>query len=221
MSELILGIDTIGRGGAVALADPAGVIGLQTHDPELGYAEELFGLFDRLLESTGRTKQDLTAIAVLSGPGSFTGLRIGVMTAKTLAFALHLPLLAAPTLDVVAASQGPGRRTAVADAGGGHVWAGEFEVGETVEAIGRVNRLMPGELGGELVSVPPLDIGTQVEGLAGHLALLAARARPPVVEVDPIALVPEYVSVSQAERTHGVDLSEELRRPIEPRGWDT
>ena len=127
MSELVLGIDTVGRGGAVALADASGVLGIRTHDPELGYAEELFGLFDALLADCGRTRPELTAVAVLSGPGSFTGLRIGVMTAKTIAFALDLPLLAAPTLDVLAASQGRGSRTAVVDAGGGHVWAAGFE----------------------------------------------------------------------------------------------
>ena len=44
MSGLVLGIDTIGRGGSVALADETGVIGMRTHDPELGYAEEIFGL---------------------------------------------------------------------------------------------------------------------------------------------------------------------------------
>ena len=124
----VLGIDTIGPGGAVALASPGEVLALRVHDPELGYAEELFGLFDGVLDESGRRRQDITAVAVLSGPGSFTGLRIGVMTAKTLAFGLGVPLLAAPTLEMVAAAAGPGLRTAAIDAGGGHVWAADFEV---------------------------------------------------------------------------------------------
>jgi tRNA threonylcarbamoyladenosine biosynthesis protein TsaB len=220
VSELVLGIDTIGRGGSVALADESGVIGIQTHDPELGYAEELFGLFDTLLRGCEYERRQLTAVAVLSGPGSFTGLRIGVMTAKTIAFGMGLPLLAAPTLHVVAAAAGPGRWIAAADAGGQMLWAASFEVDATgVHAQGKVRRLAPDEIEGEVVSAAPLRIGRQVDGLAGHLAALAARRHPPVSEVDPLALVPEYAAVSQAERVHGLDLSDELRRPIEPRGW--
>lgn len=222
MSELVLGIDTIGRGGAVSLANADGVLGLRVHDPALGYAEELFGLFDGLLQDCGRRREELTAIAVLSGPGSFTGLRIGVMTAKTLAFGLGLPLLAAPTLELVAAAAGPGAHTAVVDAGGGHVWAATFEVGpDSVTERAAMRRMRPEELTEDVVSVPPLALGTVIDGLAGSLAHLAARRMAPVAVVDPLALVPEYGAVSQAERVHGLDLSEELRRPIEPQGWDS
>lgn len=223
MSRLVLGIDTTGRGGAVALADDGAVLGLEVHDPALGYAEELFGLFDRLLERCRRNRHELDAIAVLTGPGSFTGLRIGVMTAKTLAFALRRPLLGAPTLELVAAAAGPGVHRAVSDAGGGHVWAQIVEVDTArVQARGPVQRLRPETLtdGPELVSAGPSAFGRSVGDLAGPLARLAAAGQAPVREVDPAALVPEYVSISQAERTHGVDLSAELRRPIEPQGWD-
>lgn len=221
MSELVLGIDTIGRGGAVALASPGEVLGLRVHDPELGYAEELFGLFDGVLTESERRREDITAVAVLSGPGSFTGLRIGVMTAKTLAFGLNVPLLAAPTLEMVAAAAGPGSRTAAIDAGGGHVWAADFEVTSGGAVPGTaLRRMLPEELQGDVVTVPPLGLGTVIEGLAGHLARFGARGDAPVQRVDPMALVPEYGAVSQAERVHGLDLSEQLRRPIEPRGWD-
>jgi tRNA threonylcarbamoyladenosine biosynthesis protein TsaB len=222
MSELVLGIDTIGRGGAVALATADEVLGLRAHDPELGYAEELFGLFDGVLADTGRRRDQLTAVAVLSGPGSFTGLRIGVMTAKTLSFALGVPLLAAPTLDLIAAAAGAGSWTAAIEAGGGHVWSARFEVvGEAVTPAAPTIRVRADELEGQIVVVPPLGVGRVIEGLAGHLARLAARGVAPVAEVDPIALVPDYGAISQAERVHGLDLSEEIQRPIEPRGWDS
>lgn len=222
MSRLVLGIDTVGRGGAVALATADATIAIHEHDPALGYAEELFGLFEKVLEEAGRRREEIDAVAVLSGPGSFTGLRIGVMTAKTLAFGLGVPLMAAPTLDLLAAAAGPGTRRAVIDAGGGHVWCQDFEVAlEEVRAVSALQRMRPEGIDGEAVCAPPLDVGRRIEHLAAHLARLAAAASPPVVEVEPFALVPEYGAVSQAERVHGLDLSEELRRPIEPRGWDS
>ncbi|RKZ17661.1 tRNA (adenosine(37)-N6)-threonylcarbamoyltransferase complex dimerization subunit type 1 TsaB [bacterium] len=221
---IALGIDTTGRGGAVALARADEVLGVQVHDPALGYAEELFGLLDELLERCALSRQQIDAVAVLSGPGSFTGLRIGVMTAKTLAFALDRPLLAAPTLDLIAAISGDGHKLALADAGGGHVWAREYQVGAgTVRALGEIVRAVPDELpsGPQRVSAAPLSLGTVIGDLAGPLARLTAAGSEPVHKADPLDLVPDYASLSQAERMHGLDLSEELRRPIKPRGWDT
>ena len=72
-----------------------------------------------------------------------------------------------------------------------------------------------------VVCAPPLDYGLRISDLAGPLALRAARRQAPLREADPGSLVPEYASISQAERTHGLDLSEELRRPIEPQGWES
>ena len=222
MSELVLGIDTTGRGGAVAVATPGGVVAVEVHDPELGYAEELFGLFDRLLDRCGRRRGELTAVAVLTGPGSFTGLRIGVMTAKTLAFSLRIPLFAAPTLELLAVASGPGLKLALCEAGRGHAWAQEVDVGEKeVVARSALRRIKLGDLDADtpdVVCAPPLTRGMEVSDLAGPLALGTARRRAPVREVDPGLLVPDYGSVSQAERMHGLDLSEELWRPIEPRG---
>jgi tRNA threonylcarbamoyl adenosine modification protein YeaZ len=223
MSELVLGIDTTGRGGAVAIATPEGILSVEVHDPGLGYAEELFGLFDRVLHDCGRRRGELTAVAVLSGPGSFTGLRIGIMTAKTLAFSLGIPLLSTPTLELLAVASGPGLKLALCEAGRGHAWVQEFEVGEeAVVARDGLRRIKLEDLDpSNAVCAPPLACGFQVSDLAGPLAARAARRQMPLCVVDPGSLVPEYGSVSQAERMHGVDLSDELRRPIEPLGWES
>jgi tRNA threonylcarbamoyl adenosine modification protein YeaZ len=222
--ELVLGIDTTGRGGAVALATDSGVLGREVHDPALGYAEELFGLLDRLLAATRRDRSDLGGVAVLEGPGSFTGLRIGVMTAKTLAFALDVPLWAAPTLDLLAAAAGRGSWLALTDAGGGHYWSREVDVGpEDVAARGPAQRIGPDALPDDrsrVVSMAPVAVGRALDDLAGPLAWFAARGATPARRVDPLALTPDYVSISQAERTHGVDLTEQIERPIRPRSWD-
>jgi len=225
MTELVLGIDTTGRGGAVAIATEQEILEVEAHDPELGYAEELFGLFDRVLDRCGRRRDELTAVAVLAGPGSFTGLRIGVMTAKTVAFCFGIPLFSAPTLELVAAASGPGHWLASCEAGGGHVWTQEVEVGkDEVIARGEPRRVKLADLDPDspgLVCAPPLTHGVLVSDLAGPLALRAALRRAPLREEDPGTLVPEYASISQAERMHGLDLSEELQRPIEPQGWES
>lgn len=67
------------------------------------HSERLFGAIDKLLADAGMRLQDLSAVAVAAGPGSFTGLRIGAAAAKGIAFANHIPLIAIPTLDGLAA----------------------------------------------------------------------------------------------------------------------
>lgn len=221
---IALGLDTTGRGGAVALASADQVLGLEVHDPALGYAEELFTLLDRLLAACDLDRRAIDRVAVVSGPGSFTGLRIGVMTAKALALGLDRPLWSAPTLDLIAAGAGPGKTTAVADAGGGHLWAQDFDVGAAGPvACGAIRRIQPDALEGRarVACAAPVAIGRPVGALAGILARCAAAGITPARAADPQALVPDYASVSQAERVHGLDLTAQLNRPIEPRGWDT
>ena len=86
---LRLAIDTTGHGGAVVLARDADVVAEVVHDAATGYAEHLFGLLDAALAQAGVARDALDEIAVVGGPGSFTGLRIGVMTAKTVAVVLQ------------------------------------------------------------------------------------------------------------------------------------
>lgn len=226
---LRLAIDTTGHGGAVILASGGRVLAEAIHDEAQGYAEHLFGLLDEVLVRAGVSRAEIEEIAVVGGPGSFTGLRIGVMTAKTLAATLGRPLRAAGTLPLIAsAATGPG--IALANAGGGCVWRLDFEgpapVGDAV-----VRRVEIGDLPGSadlFTSDRRLVETLTASGRAVHTTpslarlLVAARAadHPSVVEVDAEAYVPEYVSPSQAERVHGVDLTEELARPIRPRGWD-
>lgn len=66
------------------------------------HSEKLLGVIDNCLKSAGVELKDVSAIAVSSGPGSFTGLRIGMSTAKALAFGLELPVIAVPTFDALA-----------------------------------------------------------------------------------------------------------------------
>lgn len=95
------------------------------------------GLLPRLviaLEQSGLGVEHLSGVAVTRGPGSFTGLRVGLAVAKGLALARGLPLISVPTLDVVAAAQGRDRRPlcAVLQAGRGRICVATYRcrVGE-------------------------------------------------------------------------------------------
>jgi tRNA threonylcarbamoyladenosine biosynthesis protein TsaB len=71
-------------------------------DLELRHAERILGLVDFCLENSGIKRSDLELVACAQGPGSFTGLRIGMATSKGIATALGIPWVAVPTLDVLA-----------------------------------------------------------------------------------------------------------------------
>lgn len=224
-------IDTTGHGGAVILARDATVLAEAVHDAARGYAEHLFGLLDAVLEEARVGRDAVDEIAVVGGPGSFTGLRIGVMTAKTLAHALGRPLLAAATLPLIASGASEAG-IALAPAGGGCVWKLEFDDPSTARDEG-VERVTVDELDPAralffaAAEVEPAlrDAGVdaarihRTASLARLLVAAAAAGHPCVASVDPAGYVPEYVSPSQAERVHGVDLRDEVARPIRPRGW--
>lgn len=97
--------------------------------PEAAAAAALLPAIDRLLRRAGVSVGQLAAFAIAIGPGSFTGLRIGVATLKGLAFGSPAPVAAVSTLAVLARSAGPGLEPVVAllDARRGEVYAGAFQ----------------------------------------------------------------------------------------------
>lgn len=99
----ILNIETATNNCSVALAKEGRTI-LCKEIAEEGYshAERLHVLIEEIIKEAGITFQDLSAIAVSQGPGSYTGLRIGVSAAKGLCYALEIPLIAVDTLQVLA-----------------------------------------------------------------------------------------------------------------------
>ena len=99
----ILNIETATKNCSVSLAKDGKTI-LTREIAEQGYshAEKLHVFIEEILKETGITVRDLKAIAVSKGPGSYTGLRIGVSTAKGLCYALGIPLISVDTLQVLA-----------------------------------------------------------------------------------------------------------------------
>lgn len=100
----ILAIDTACNLARVALTEDGVLQKEITVDDKRKHSVKLLPAIETLLAECGVTPQNLDLIAVTKGPGSFTGLRIGVVTAKTMAYALHVPLVGVNTLDAIAAS---------------------------------------------------------------------------------------------------------------------
>ena len=101
---MLLAIETSSRVGSVALHDGIALVGEKSFTHGLQNAAKVLPLIDELCREHGITAKGITDIAVSIGPGSFTGLRIGVTLAKTLAFATGAKLLAVPTLPVIASN---------------------------------------------------------------------------------------------------------------------
>ena len=129
---IILGIDTSGRDGSVALARANGerfeLLG-QVPIAAGTYSAQLIPAISVVLAGATLPKSAIDLLAVASGPGSFTGLRVGLSTVKGLAEALRKPIVAVSVLAAAAAaSQHTGAVMAVLDAQRGEVYAGNYQV---------------------------------------------------------------------------------------------
>jgi tRNA threonylcarbamoyladenosine biosynthesis protein TsaB len=99
----ILGLDTSTMTGSVAVVTEQRVLVEYTLHTRVTHTERLLGAIDSALKAVELSVHDLDGIAVSIGPGSFTGLRIGVTTAKSLAYSLQRPIAGITSLDALAA----------------------------------------------------------------------------------------------------------------------
>ncbi len=142
MSQLLLAVDTSGKNGSLALArialDCAEIRVLEVVPLAGGaFSAQLVPQIAALLEKHGGTKRDLEAFAVASGPGSFTGLRVGLAAIKALAEALQKPIGPVSLLEAVACSgSSHGRVLAVLDAGRTAVYVGDYELSPQTRMCG-------------------------------------------------------------------------------------
>lgn len=137
---ILLVTDTSGRNGTVALAHAAErELQVMEVAPLAGgmFSAQLVPQIAVLLHKHGVGKTDIGAFIVVAGPGSFTGLRVGLATIKALAEILQKPIVAVSLLEVVAiASRSQGKLVAVLDAGRGESYFGAYKIdGESVTAL--------------------------------------------------------------------------------------
>jgi len=105
MDSLILNIETTTKNCSVSLSKNGELIALkELNEGGYSHAENLHPFIELVLQESNHDYKDLSAIAVSKGPGSYTGLRIGVSAAKGLCFALDKPLIATDTLKALAMS---------------------------------------------------------------------------------------------------------------------
>ncbi len=145
---LLLAADTSGKQGTIALArlpPPSSGSPRGSEQVEIievvsiaggTFSAQLVPQIAALLSKHGFKKEDISAFAVASGPGSFTGLRVGLATIKALAEVLGKPIAAVSVLETLARAEGmQGRIMAALDAGRAQVYAGEYEVKDDAQML--------------------------------------------------------------------------------------
>jgi tRNA threonylcarbamoyladenosine biosynthesis protein TsaB len=183
------------------------------------HSEALMGMVDAVLTEAGWARGAIDGVVCAAGPGSFTGLRIGLATAKGLCFALGKPLALISSLEALAARAPEGSRAcAVLDAHKDEVYAAEYTISDgQPRSIGPELVLSPAQLSGRL-----LDAGTLWlvgDGALRYAAAWPANATPldddgaprPIDlarlgaarlsrgEHDPLDAPPRYIRASEAE----------------------
>jgi len=126
-----LAIETSGAVGSIALGRGATVLGTQEFTRPRAHAVEFFPAIDSLCAAHGASPESIENIYVSAGPGSFTGLRIGITAARTLAMAVGARIVAVPTLEVIAQNAlrcdpPPAQVAVILDAKRAHVYAATF-----------------------------------------------------------------------------------------------
>lgn len=208
---MLLAFDTATAFVTVALYDGLDVVAEEVSTTPMKHGEHLAPLIAKVLDDTGLARQDLTAIAVGVGPGPFTGLRVGLVTARTLAHVLQIPVYGVCSLDVLAVEaadtgqvQGDflvatdARRkevylAAYDDAGArleGPIVVRPADAGEALESFG-IRGLLGGAVVGEGAHLYPESfahgVGPRAPS-AGWLARVVAEERAELSDPEPMYL---------------------------------
>ncbi len=125
---LVLGVDTSWKQGSIALLRDEQVLGCAPLEGGM-FSAQLVPQIARLLAEHQLMKSDIDGFSVVSGPGSFTGLRVGLAAVKGLAEILHKPIAATTVLEAMAIGSGEeGKLVCVLDAGRGELFVADHEV---------------------------------------------------------------------------------------------
>jgi tRNA threonylcarbamoyladenosine biosynthesis protein TsaB len=227
-ADLLLVIDTATRTPVVAITDGGGnVISQASWVSRHRHGEELLQRIDAVLAEAASKRSDIGGVIVGTGPGSFTGLRIGLATAKVIAYALGVPLVGVSTTRAVALASGATEIAVTLPAGAvdRYVHRLRIEADEVTEV--EPPQLIAGKLdfdaavrGATVVAIDieaadgPAEPGaTAMAGLAQALSRIGARELAQGRSVDPQTLVPAYVALPRgiAKAAAEMEWSPDLR----------
>ncbi len=224
---LILAFETSAKAGSVALWQDGKLLGESYQNTGLTHSQTLLSMAESLIASCGCTPQDMTAAAVAAGPGSFTGVRIGVAAAKGFAWGLEIPCCGVSTLEAMAEGMGiyDGYVLPVMDARRSQVYNAIFKAERGVlSRICEDRAISLADLFRDLKSLDSpiylvgdgsiLTYNTLKEQLpslilppehrmhqrAAGVAMVAERMLQSGNACDAAALTPNYLRLSQAER---------------------
>lgn len=205
---MILALDTTGEYGSIALShDRATVDEMELHAPD-GFAHVLYGCVEEILRRNRATLADVECFAAASGPGSFTGVRIGLACIKGLAEAMGKPAVGVSNLQAIASFGAAPLRAVVMDARRGEVYGAVYDAlgcvvqRETVAKLSAwLARLPQGDL--EILSpdfeCAEVAIKKTPRAIAGAVARLAYDSLARGDSGDPAGLDANYVRRSDAE----------------------
>ncbi len=207
----VLAVDTATETGSVAiLADGIVLAEIGARVSAL-HGETLMPHVERVLASAGLTPADLDLLAVGLGPGSFTGVRIGVATVKGLAIALGRPIVGVRSSRVIARAAFGALRVVATDAKKNEVFASAFEAGADGRLTSRIEDVhgAPAEVGARfraaLGEAPIVVVGSALRTQPGFLLALGplARGAPPAWEQPRAAIL--AVEAAEAHAIRGPD----------------
>jgi len=183
MSPYVLAIDTTGEVGSIALAGERGVLEEVTLDSPDGFAHVLFDAIERLLKRHALDVWQMAAFASASGPGSFTGVRVGLTAVKGLAETIGRKVIAVSNLEALAWHGSRPLRAAVLDARRGEVYGGVYDY-----RLQLVQREMVAKLPVWLASLPEGDLEFITQGFQ------LSGVNRPVVETRPVVVAPRALA---------------------------
>ncbi len=195
---LLLALDTATEKGSLALVADDRLLAEYSLHPGT-YLQHLLPGVEELLRAAGRSLQDLGAIAVSQGPGNFTGLRIGLATAKGLAWALNCPLVPVPTLEALAAQfpLPPHPTAVIMDAKREEVYLGLFQCQEELpRSLAGPQRLPVAALPARLQ--PPLLLTGP--GLDAYTEFLRQHLDPEITWAPPEMRLPRAATIARLGR---------------------
>ena len=185
---LCLGLDTALGACSAALHGAEGLLARRFELRSMGHAEALAPMIDVLMREAGLAFADLSRIGVTTGPGTFTGQRIGLAFARGLALALKIPCIGVTTLEALAAAAGvahQGRPVLVAaDARRGEAYAQAFASGGAGEGQPALLSL---EAAAALIGPDTVLAGSAAEALSRHGGVLSAVRQPDAAFVAALA----------------------------------